>query len=83
MICAADMDLPHMQFVVGLINVTSPMAAGPNGKAGVPGPPIFFSYPHYCDADPMLSVGVDGLACDKDKHTTFIDVEPTTGRLHC
>lgn len=49
-------------------------AAGPGGRAGKPGPPIFLSYPHFCDADPALAEGVEGLACDPQAHDLFVDV---------
>ena len=50
------------------------MAAGPGGRAGAPGPPLFLSYPHFCAADPGLARNVVGLACDPARHDLFLDV---------
>lgn len=74
-----DPDDRYFQYVQGLMNITSPKAAGPSGKPGRPGPPLFLSYPHYCQADERLQQGVEGLSCDPVKHDLFVDVEPTTG----
>ena len=49
-------------------------AAGPAGVAGKPGPPLFLSYPHFCDADPRLVAGVEGLQCRPKRHDLFLDV---------
>jgi hypothetical protein len=49
-------------------------AAGPAGVAGKPGPPLFLSYPHFCDADPRLVAGVEGLECRPKRHDLFLDV---------
>lgn len=61
------------------MNITGPMAAGPQGPPDTPGPLVFVSLPHFCDADPALLADVEGLQCDRDKHVTYVDVEPTTG----
>ena len=49
-------------------------AAGPAGLAGKPGPPLFLSYPHFCDANPRLAAGVVGLQCRPKQHDLFLDV---------
>lgn len=43
------------------------------------GVPIFISYPHFLDADPIYLEAVTGLAPNKSLHRTYIDVEPRTG----
>jgi hypothetical protein len=51
-----------------------PESAGASGKPGRPGPPLFLSYPHYCQADERLQQGVEGISCDPSKHDLFLDV---------
>ena len=53
--------------------------AGPEGRAGVPGPPIFLSNAHFCDVDPAVADTVVGLNCSQAEHVTLLDVEPMTG----
>jgi len=74
-----DPDPRYFQEVRGLMNITSPMAGGPTGKAGQPGVPLFLSLPHFCFVDEEVAAGVEGLHCDLKKHDLFLDVEPTTG----
>ncbi len=76
---AALPDPCHYQSVPGLANITSPIAGGPTGKPGEPGPPIYVTPPHFCQADPSLAEGVEGLHCDPEQHLTYLDVEPITG----
>lgn len=72
----------YYQRILGLINVTIPIAVGPTGDpANAHGPPVYISSPHYCDCDPALAAAVEGLACDKAKHATFLDIEPITGAV--
>lgn len=52
----------------------APVAAGPGGRAGKAGAPIFLSHPHYCGADPALAGGVAGLACNPEQHELYLDV---------
>ena len=68
------MPIPPPLQIQGLMNVTAPTAAGPTGRAGKAGPPIFLSYPHYCGADPRLAAGVEGLGCRPRRHNLFVDV---------
>ena len=49
-------------------------AAGPSGTAGKPGPPLFLSPAHYCGVDEAVAQGVEGLACDSERHELFMDV---------
>jgi lysosome membrane protein 2 len=44
-------------------------------------PPIAVSFPHFLHADPEVQASVDGLRPDYDTHTTFVDLEPTSGLL--
>ena len=53
--------------------------AGPDGRAGLAGPPVFLSNAHFCDVDPAVADTVLGLNCSLSQHVTFLDVEPTTG----
>ncbi|KAL0051752.1 hypothetical protein WJX82_001524 [Trebouxia sp. C0006] len=69
----------YFQNYQGLMNITSPTAAGPEGRAGAPGPPIFLSNAHFCDVDPAVADTVVGLNCSQAEHVTFLDVEPMTG----
>ncbi|KAL0022764.1 hypothetical protein WJX79_001660 [Trebouxia sp. C0005] len=69
----------YFQTYQGLMNITSPTAAGPEGRAGVPGPPIFLSNAHFCDVDPAVADTVVGLNCSQADHVTSLDVEPMTG----
>uniref|UniRef100_T1JA91 Scavenger receptor class B member 1 n=1 Tax=Strigamia maritima TaxID=126957 RepID=T1JA91_STRMM len=41
--------------------------------------PVFASFPHFYQADPLLLKTVDGLKPDPDKHAILLDVEPMTG----
>ena len=54
-------------------------AAGFSGDAKVSGPYVFVSMPMFCGADEALAADA-GLTCDMDKHLTWVDVEPTTGK---
>jgi hypothetical protein len=40
---------------------------------------VFVSMPMFCGADEALAADA-GLTCDMDKHMTWVDVEPITGR---
>lgn len=53
--------------------------AGPEGRAGAAGPPVFLSNAHFCDVDSVVADTVLGLNCSLSEHVTFLDVEPTTG----
>ena len=55
------------------------MHTGPEGRAGVAGPPVFLSNAHFCDVDPAVAETVVGLNCSESEHVTFLDVEPITG----
>ena len=57
-----------------------------NGPAGMQnmsvaqqGAPVFISKPHFLDCGPGAVREVTGLAPDRAKHDTFLDVEPSTG----
>lgn len=69
----------HNQELKGLINITTPQAAGWDGPANASGPPVFISMPMFCGADDWLTQQVEGLECDYEQHLTWVDVEPTTG----
>lgn len=43
------------------------------------GRPVYVSLPHFYQADERLTKRVKGLNPQKEKHETFIDVEPTIG----
>jgi len=43
------------------------------------GVPIIMSTPHFLDADPSLHEAIDGVDPDREKHITFLNIEPTTG----
>ena len=45
------------------------------------GVPIIMSTPHFLDADPSLHEAIDGVDPDREKHITFLNIEPTTGFL--
>lgn len=77
----AEPDSCHYQSVLGLLNVTTQTAVGANGDASqAHGPPVYLTVPHFCECDPSLIEAVDGLSCDPEVHTTWIDVEPLTGQ---
>lgn len=40
------------------------------------GAPIVISGPHFFQGDPMLRMNISGLKPDKDKHETFLEIEP-------
>jgi hypothetical protein len=67
-------DPRYFQTLLGLMNISSPHAAGPSGRPGRPGPPLFLSLPHFCGADASLAAGVEGLQCNLDAHSLFLDV---------
>ena len=63
--------------------VAEPLAACP-ARSTVPfprrqGPPVLVSLPHFCEVDPAVAAALEGMACDPQRHNTFLDVEPTTG----
>jgi len=41
--------------------------------------PIIMSTPHFLDADESLWKAIDGVQPDREKHITFLNIEPTTG----
>jgi len=41
--------------------------------------PIIVSYPHFYQADPTYREAVLGMNPDKQKHQTYVDIEPHTG----
>jgi len=43
------------------------------------GAPIVISAPHFYQGDPLLRMNVSGLYPQKDKHETFLEIEPLTG----
>ncbi|XP_014253859.1 sensory neuron membrane protein 2-like [Cimex lectularius] len=43
------------------------------------GSPIVFSPPHFLDADPSYLNYVEGLKPDREKHLTYVSIEPLTG----
>jgi len=43
------------------------------------GVPIIMSTPHFLDADVNLPKAFDGVQPDREKHITFLNIEPTTG----
>ena len=50
------------------------------------GVPIIMSTPHFLDADESLWQAIDGVQPDREKHITFLNIEPTTGehlRAYC
>lgn len=67
-------DPRYYQQIKGLMNVTSPMAAGPSGSPSAAGPRLFLSLPGYCHADGQLAAGVDGVSCDPERHDVYMDV---------
>ncbi|CAG7816875.1 unnamed protein product [Allacma fusca] len=45
------------------------------------GAPVFLSFPHFLDADPMYLKGVEGMNPDREKHESYIVIEPKTGTV--
>merc|ERR1719184_116602 len=43
------------------------------------GVPIIMSTPHFLDAHEDLPKAIDGVQPDREKHITFLNIEPTTG----
>ncbi|OXA50660.1 Sensory neuron membrane protein 1 [Folsomia candida] len=43
------------------------------------GAPVVMSKPHFLDADESVINGVTGMKPEKEKHDTFLDIEPTLG----
>merc|ERR1719402_305580 len=43
------------------------------------GVPIIMSTPHFLDAHESLPKAIDGVQPDREKHITFLNIEPTTG----
>jgi len=46
---------------------------------GCQGAPVVMSTPHFLDADPSLAEAIDGINPDREKHVTFLNLEPRTG----
>ena len=43
------------------------------------GAPIFMSQPHFLNADKSLVDAVTGMAPDKARHDTYLNIDPITG----
>ncbi|CAG7718930.1 unnamed protein product [Allacma fusca] len=43
--------------------------------------PVFSSFPHFLDADPLYLEGVEGMNPDREKHESYIVIEPKTGTV--
>ena len=43
------------------------------------GVPIFISWPHFLDADPIYLKPFNGLKPNRTRHQTYVDIEPVTG----
>jgi len=58
---------------------------GPSGVNNITrcsgGVPLFISKPHFLDADPIYSESVLGLSANREKHDTYLDIEPRTGAV--
>jgi hypothetical protein len=76
----------------GLFNVTRCAATGPgtpdaSGRVVqegsdvdlLKGPPMYFSLPHFCDADPAIAAQTEGVSCDRTLHDLQLGVEPISG----
>ena len=53
---------------------------------GPMGVPIVMSTPHFLDADKSLHEAFDGVQPIREKHITYLNIEPTTGKNfkeHC
>ena len=48
---------------------------------GCQGAPVIMSTPHFLDADPSLHEAIEGVRPIREKHITFLDIEPNTGGL--
>jgi len=46
---------------------------------GCQGAPVVMSTPHFLDADPTLAEAIDGINPDREKHVTYLNLEPRTG----
>jgi len=46
---------------------------------GCQGAPVIMSTPHFLDADPALALAIDGIKPVKEKHVTYLNLEPMTG----
>jgi len=46
---------------------------------GCQGVPVIMSTPHFLDADPSLHEAIEGVDPIREKHITFLDIEPNTG----
>jgi hypothetical protein len=44
------------------------------------GAPVIVSLPHFLNADAGVQAAIGGLKADPSKHTTYINVEPYTGK---
>eukprot|EP01025_Chloroclados_australasicus_P007527 TRINITY_DN12440_c0_g1_i4.p1 TRINITY_DN12440_c0_g1~~TRINITY_DN12440_c0_g1_i4.p1 ORF type:complete len:570 (-),score=22.05 TRINITY_DN12440_c0_g1_i4:767-2476(-) len=75
-----DVNPEYDETIYGLMNTTTPSAVGPSGDpSNAEGPQILVSLPYFCNADPMLSEGVNGVECEEPEQQLFLDVEPTMG----
>lgn len=74
---------PDKRFFIerdGLMNITACTAVGPDGDASTAmGPPIYMSLPHFCHVDPQVAAMTEGTACDMNKHSLWLGVDPLTG----
>jgi len=47
--------------------------------SGCQGAPVIMSTPHFLDSDPDLVDAIDGINPDREKHVTYLNLEPMTG----
>ena len=64
----------YFQRYSGLINISSPVNAGIDGKMLDAGPKLFLSLPGFCNVDASVSMTVDGISCSEQEEHIYLDV---------
>eukprot|EP00890_Picochlorum_soloecismus_P006365 jgi/Picsp_1/672/NSC_00667-R1_scavenger receptor class member 2 len=69
----------YYQEYEGLMNISSPISSGIDGERNAAGPKLFLSLPGFCKVEDRVRETVQGVSCDPERHSIYLDVEPVTG----
>lgn len=73
----------YFQHYSGLINISSPVNAGVDGKMLDAGPKLFLSLPGFCNVDKSVSMTVDGISCSEQEEHIYLDVGASLPGVDC
>ena len=64
----------YYQEYTGLMNISSPISSGIDGERNAAGPKLFLSLPGFCKVEDQVRETVQGVSCDPERHTIYLDV---------